>query len=79
MVGTKESNIHMDTRISNENLLILMRLLKKYLMDDSVEIIDLASQALQVSLLMYHLLLPVLRSYACPGFAFDDLCKLAKY
>ncbi|XP_047965261.1 serine/threonine-protein kinase ATM [Salvia hispanica] len=47
LVGTKESNIHMDTRISNDNLLILMRLLKKYLMDDSVEIIDLASQALQ--------------------------------
>ena len=70
MVGTKESNIHMDTRISNDNLLILMRLLKKYLMDDSVEIIDLASQALQVSLLMYHLLLPVFEVLRLSWFCF---------
>lgn len=45
------SRTDMDTRMSNEDLLVLMRLLKKYLMDDSVEIIDMASQALQVSLL----------------------------
>lgn len=43
-------NIDMDTAISDELLNSLMRLLKKYLMDDSVKIIDMASQALRVSL-----------------------------
>lgn len=52
-VNAKDSSINMDTRMSNEALLVLMRLLKKYLMDDSVEIIDMASQALRVSLLKY--------------------------
>ncbi|XP_073145738.1 serine/threonine-protein kinase ATM isoform X3 [Henckelia pumila] len=42
-----ETNIHADTGISEEALLVLMRLLKKYLMDDSVEIIDMASQVLR--------------------------------
>lgn len=48
-VSAKGSCIHMDTRMSDEALLVLIRLLKKYLMDDSVEIIDMASQALRVS------------------------------
>ncbi|XP_075505011.1 serine/threonine-protein kinase ATM isoform X4 [Primulina tabacum] len=46
-IGMAETNIHADTGISEEALLVLMRLLKKYLMDDSVEIIDMASQALR--------------------------------
>ncbi|XP_075497520.1 uncharacterized protein LOC142534545 isoform X2 [Primulina tabacum] len=43
-----ETNIHADTGISEEALRVLMRLLKKYLMDDSVEIIDMESQALRL-------------------------------
>ncbi|KAI3454494.1 hypothetical protein Pfo_011157 [Paulownia fortunei] len=46
-VSAADPNIHMDTGMSNEVLLVFMRLLKKYLMDDSVEMIDLASQALR--------------------------------
>ncbi|XP_073048620.1 serine/threonine-protein kinase ATM isoform X40 [Primulina eburnea] len=46
-IGMGDTNIHADTGISEEALLVLMRLLKKYLMDDSVEIIDMASQALR--------------------------------
>ncbi|KAH6798041.1 Serine/Threonine-kinase ATM-like protein [Perilla frutescens var. hirtella] len=46
-VSAKDSGVRMDTRMSSEALLVLMRLLKKYLMDDSVEIIDMASQALR--------------------------------
>ncbi|XP_020548356.1 serine/threonine-protein kinase ATM [Sesamum indicum] len=42
-----DPNIHMITGVSNEVLLVLLRLLKKYLMDDSVEMIDMASQALR--------------------------------
>ncbi|KAK4394662.1 Serine/threonine-protein kinase ATM, partial [Sesamum angolense] len=42
-----DPNIHMVTGVSNEVLLVLLRLLKKYLMDDSVEMIDMASQALR--------------------------------
>ncbi|KZV34741.1 serine/threonine-protein kinase ATM [Dorcoceras hygrometricum] len=49
-IGMAETNILADTGISEEALLVLMRLLKKYLMDDSVEIIDMASQVLRVSL-----------------------------
>lgn len=49
--SAKDPNVLMDTGISSEVLLVLMRLLKKYLMDDSVEMIDMASQALRVSLL----------------------------
>ncbi|KAL8457793.1 hypothetical protein ACS0TY_035608 [Phlomoides rotata] len=46
-VSPMDSSIHIDTGMSNEVLLALMRLLMKYLMDDSVEIIDMASQALR--------------------------------
>ncbi|GFP92353.1 serine/threonine-protein kinase atm [Phtheirospermum japonicum] len=46
-VKAMDPNIHTDTAMSSEVLLVLMRLLKKYLMDDSVEMIDLASQALR--------------------------------
>ncbi|CAA0826719.1 ataxia-telangiectasia mutated, partial [Striga hermonthica] len=42
-----DPNICTDTAMCSEVLLVLMRLLKKYLMDDSVEMIDLASQALR--------------------------------
>ncbi|KAL7139007.1 hypothetical protein ABFS83_09G021400 [Erythranthe nasuta] len=47
MFSSADPNIHMDTCISNEVLLVLLRHLKKYLMDDSVEMIDMASQALR--------------------------------
>ncbi|CAK9137600.1 unnamed protein product [Ilex paraguariensis] len=42
-----ESCFVMDTGISDELLNALIRLLKKYLMDDSVKIIDITSQALR--------------------------------
>ncbi|MCD7455717.1 hypothetical protein HAX54_029235 [Datura stramonium] len=42
-----DHNFHFDTGISDELLVAIMRLLKKYLMDDSVKIIDIASQALR--------------------------------
>ncbi|KAL3628823.1 hypothetical protein CASFOL_027869 [Castilleja foliolosa] len=47
IVKAMDTNINTDTAMSSEVLLVLMRLLKKYLMDDSVETIDLASQALR--------------------------------
>lgn len=40
-------NYHIDTRISEELLIEIMKLFKKYIMDDSVEIINLTSQALK--------------------------------
>ncbi|XP_048228650.1 serine/threonine-protein kinase ATM isoform X3 [Ricinus communis] len=42
-----EINFSMDTVISEELLITLLKLLKKYLMDDSVRIVDLTSQALR--------------------------------
>lgn len=45
--NSTEVNFRMDTIISEELLVSLMRLLKKYLMDDSVKIIDMASQTIQ--------------------------------
>lgn len=42
-----DQNFHLGTGISDELLVSIMRLLKKYLMDDSVKIIDIASQALR--------------------------------
>lgn len=42
-----DHNFHLGTGISDELLVATMRLLKKYLMDDSVKIIDIASQALR--------------------------------
>ena len=39
----------MITGISDELLMAILKLLKKYLMDDSVKIIDMTSQALRVS------------------------------
>ncbi|KAI8543048.1 hypothetical protein RHMOL_Rhmol08G0188500 [Rhododendron molle] len=47
--NSTEANFHLDTGISEELLVSLMRLLKKYLMDDSVKIIDMTSQTIQVS------------------------------
>ena len=41
----------MDSGLSEELLVAVMKLLKKYLMDESVEIIEMASHALRVSLL----------------------------
>lgn len=52
-VSAMDLSIHIDTGMSNEVLLVLMRLLMKYLMDDSAEIIDMASQALRVSMPNY--------------------------
>nr|POF16890.1 serine/threonine-protein kinase atm [Quercus suber] len=43
-----EINFHMVTGISDELLMAILKLLKKYLMDDSVKIIDMTSQALRV-------------------------------
>ncbi|KAM3751704.1 hypothetical protein ACB098_04G130100 [Castanea mollissima] len=40
-------NFHMVTGISDELLMAILKLLKKYLMDDSVKIIDMTSQALR--------------------------------
>ncbi|XP_058227343.1 serine/threonine-protein kinase ATM isoform X4 [Rhododendron vialii] len=45
--NSTEANFHLDTGISEELLVSLMRLLKKYLMDDSVKIIDMTSQTIQ--------------------------------
>lgn len=42
-----DHNFHLGMSISDELLVAIMRLLKKYLMDDSVKIIDMASQALR--------------------------------
>ncbi|KAE8124229.1 hypothetical protein FH972_019134 [Carpinus fangiana] len=41
-------NFYMVTGISEELLIAILRLLKKYLMDDSVKIVDMTSQALRV-------------------------------
>jgi len=40
----------MDACLSEEHLVVLMKILMKYLMDDSVKIVDMASQTLRVSL-----------------------------
>ncbi|CAL5362027.1 unnamed protein product [Camellia sinensis] len=45
--NTTEISFRMDTGISEELLISLMRLLKKYLIDDSVKIIDMTSQTIQ--------------------------------
>ncbi|XP_050221682.1 serine/threonine-protein kinase ATM isoform X2 [Mercurialis annua] len=42
-----EINFNMDTIVSEELLVTLIKLIKKYLMDDSVRIVDLTSQALR--------------------------------
>ncbi|GMP78882.1 hypothetical protein CsSME_00034653 [Camellia sinensis var. sinensis] len=42
-----EISFRMDTGISEELLISLMRLLKKYLIDDSVKIIDMTSQTIR--------------------------------
>lgn len=39
--------------ISDETLITLLRILKKYLLDDSVKIIDVTSQTLRVSFLTF--------------------------
>lgn len=44
-----EVNFNMDTGVSEELLIALLKLLMKYLMDDSVRIVDLTSQSLRVS------------------------------
>ncbi|KAJ8427338.1 hypothetical protein Cgig2_030603 [Carnegiea gigantea] len=45
--GTSETNFKLDTVTSDELLVALIRILKKYLMDDSVKIVDLSSQTLR--------------------------------
>ncbi|XP_028092947.1 serine/threonine-protein kinase ATM-like isoform X1 [Camellia sinensis] len=47
--NSTEISFRMDTGISEELLISLMRLLKKYLIDDSVKIIDMTSQTIRVS------------------------------
>lgn len=39
--------------LSDETLIILLKILKKYLLDDSVKIIDVTSQTLRVSFLTF--------------------------
>ncbi|XP_023765032.1 serine/threonine-protein kinase ATM isoform X1 [Lactuca sativa] len=45
--GGSGFSFHMDSGLSEELLIAVMQLLKKYLMDESVEIIEMASQALR--------------------------------
>ncbi|XVF09293.1 hypothetical protein REPUB_Repub07fG0080200 [Reevesia pubescens] len=45
--GASEINVSMDTGIAEELLIALLKVLKKYLMDDSVKIVDITSQTLQ--------------------------------
>ncbi|KAJ0603861.1 putative non-specific serine/threonine protein kinase [Helianthus annuus] len=45
--GGSSFSFHMDSGLSEELLIAVMQLLKKYLMDESVEIIEMASQALR--------------------------------
>ncbi|XVF54114.1 hypothetical protein PTKIN_Ptkin05aG0154900 [Pterospermum kingtungense] len=45
--GAYEISFSMDTCISEELLVALLKVLKKYLMDDSVKIVDITSQTLQ--------------------------------
>lgn len=44
-----ETSCNIDVCISAELLVVLVKLLMKYLMDDSVKIVDMASQTLRVS------------------------------
>lgn len=44
-----EFNFHLDAGISEELLIAVLKFLKKYLMDDSVQIVDMTSQTLWVS------------------------------
>lgn len=62
-------NIQNEPGISEELLKSILRLLKKYLMDDSVDIIDMSSQVLRVSYIIMSL--QVLNVF------FSDLLRLA--
>lgn len=44
-----EFNFHLDAGIAEELLIAVLKILKKYLMDDSVQIVDMTSQTLRVS------------------------------
>lgn len=44
-----ELNLNMDAGITEELLVALLKLLMKYLMDDSVRTVDITSQVLRVS------------------------------
>lgn len=48
--GASKVKFKLQTGIPEELLLAVLRLLKKYLMDDSVVIVEVTSQALRVSL-----------------------------
>lgn len=50
-----ENKFDLDAVTSEELLISLIRNLKKYLMDDSVKIVDLSSRTLRVSLSLYQL------------------------
>jgi hypothetical protein len=54
-------NFYTVTGISEELLIAILRLLKKYLMDDSVKIVDMTSQALRVSEYRSILLCPLMK------------------
>ncbi|GAB4845684.1 hypothetical protein Ancab_039087 [Ancistrocladus abbreviatus] len=45
--AAREISFNMDTDMSEELIVVLLRILKKYLMDDSVKIVDLTSQTLR--------------------------------
>lgn len=46
--GAADVKLLVDTGISEELLIALLKILKKYLMDDSVKIVDITSQTLRV-------------------------------
>lgn len=56
-----EINLNMVTGISEELLIAILRLLKKYLMDESVKIVDMTSQALRVSVYRSIWLCPLMK------------------
>ncbi|KAH9776171.1 serine/threonine-protein kinase ATM [Citrus sinensis] len=45
--SASEFNFHLDAGISEELLIAVLKILKKYLMDDSVQIVDMTSQTLR--------------------------------
>lgn len=55
--NTMEIGFNIETGFSQELLIVLMKFLKKYLMDDTVKIVDMASQTLRVILYGVHQIL----------------------
>lgn len=49
IVRLKEKSVSSHSKVSDELLIYLLRLLKKFLADDSVEIVDITSRTLRVN------------------------------